>query len=208
MQIVPGLSFSGWLIPPSLEISEKQPRTQLRAQSCRARLGESPACPGPPCPQPPSADGQQPPRGGHSLACDAAADQASDPRPQTQPDVDLSCLTLKSPLGCQNHPLVPAAGRDVSAASSWKSFLLLFFFQWCGQHQDAKARSQEGCLSTYRSTYLWICSPSGFQPSLCTWLLRGTGWRPLLPQHPMPCSGKPRMLQCDYLIWILARPSA
>lgn len=100
-------------------------------------------------------DSQQPPWGGHSLACDAAVDQASDPNPQTQPDVDLSCLTSDSPLGCPNHTLVPAAGRDVSAARSSKQFILLFFSVDVADIRMPKTDgSQEGCPSTY----LWACT--------------------------------------------------
>lgn len=113
-------------------------------------------------------------QGGHSLACDAATDQASDLRPPAQSGVDLSCLTSDPLLGCQNHPLFPTAGRDVSAASSSKLFILLLFpLMWTtrgcqGQTGIGRAAGALTWMWTFDLKPLWL--------STLIWLLKGRGW--------------------------------
>lgn len=156
-----------------------------------------------PCPSgrdpPPSADGQRPPQGGHNLACDVTVDQMLDLHPQAQPDVDLSYLTLDSPLWCQNHPLAPASKRDVSAASSKKQLIFLFFpLTW-----TTSAWQRQTGLRRALCALTWVCTfESGIPPTFSPHphlASQRYGMGLLFPspfsQHPVPCSRKPRMMQ-------------
>jgi len=74
------------------------------------------------------------------------------------------------------------------------------------QGQDANDRQVSGGLSErlhgyvpLNLEYLWLPTlPLHSAPQRCT----------LGTVVPLPCSGKPRVLQHDYLIWSLAKPSA
>lgn len=102
----------------------------------------------------------------------------------------------------------PSAGRAV-CSQQLRAAVWLLCPVMCPAPGCRRQAVSGQCPSTHGGSCLGIWSPSGFQPSSFPPLLRGMGWGcdSLSLSLGIQSRGKPRMLQHNYLIWGLARPS-
>lgn len=181
-------SRSGWSPIPGGQ-QEAAPDTSW-GPALPFQAAESPGSPGPGGQRAAAAPGW------HSLACDATTD------PHTRPGVGLSCLTADTPLaGVPGSPWGPSAGRAVCREQPREVCAAVV----PGDVHSTRMVETAPAWAPAGAPAFESGAPQAFSPHPppgCS-----EAWDGAVTPSPFPCSGKPRVLQHNYFLWSLAKPS-